>query len=52
MVGNLIFNEGAANALKGLIKAEFPEANVNVWGLRGLCSFYAEQGGMLVGIEC
>lgn len=45
------FNESAAEKLKAAIVAEFPTANVNVWGLRGLCSFYAEQGGMIVGFE-
>lgn len=45
------FNETAAANLKEDIKAEFPDANVNIWGLRGLCSFYAEQGGMIVGFE-
>ena len=45
------FNETAAEKLKAAIISEFPAANVNVWGLRGLCSFYAEQGGMIVGFE-
>ena len=45
------FNETAAKNLEAAIKAEFPEANVNVWGLRGLCSFYAERGGMIIGFE-
>ncbi len=45
------FNAEAANALAELIKAEFPDAAVEIAPLRGLCSFYAEKGGLLVGYE-
>lgn len=45
------FNETAADNLKAAIKAEFQDADVNIWGLRGLCSFYAEKGGMIIGFE-
>ena len=48
---NHCFNEAAAENLKTAIKAEFPDAVVNVGHSRGLCSFYAEQGGFLVGFE-
>ena len=45
------FNENAANALKILIKTEFADANVRIEATSGLCSFYAEKGGLLVGFE-
>ena len=44
-------NEKAANALSELILSEFPEADVRLGTTRGLCSFYAEMGGLLVGYE-
>lgn len=45
------FNEPAAQALEGLIRAEFPQAAVSHEKCGGLCSFYAEKGGLLVGYE-
>lgn len=45
------FNESAANALKEAIKAEFADANVRVEKTGGLCSFYAERGGLMIGFE-
>ncbi len=44
------FNAEAAEALAELIKKEF-ECSVEISTLRGLCSFYAEKGGLLVGYE-
>ena len=44
-------NEKAAGLLSEMITAEFPEANVVTDTTRGLCSFYAECGGLLVGYE-
>lgn len=44
-------NEAAAQAFSQLLKAEFPKAQVEIYPSRGLCSFYAEKGGMLVGFE-
>lgn len=46
------FNEEAAKQLKEMIINEFANADVIIGTTKGLCSFYAEQGGMLVGIEC
>ena len=46
------FNEEAAKQLKAMIINEFANADVIIGTTKGLCSFYAEQGGMLVGIEC
>ncbi len=46
------FNEEAAKQLKEMIINEFANADVIIGTTKGLCSFYAEQGGILVGIEC
>lgn len=45
------FNENAGNALKELILREFGKVKVELHACRGLCSFYAEKGGLLVGFE-
>lgn len=45
------FNENAAIQLKELIKKEFANADIRIGKTGGLCSFYAEQGGLLVGFE-
>ena len=45
------FNPEGATAMKELIKQHFPPARITVYPCRGLCSFYAEEGGMLVGFE-
>ena len=37
--------------LKEKIKNEFSGANITIDGCGGLCSFYAEKGGMLIGLE-
>lgn len=44
-------NEAAAKQLKSMIKAELPEVTVNIGKNLGLCSYYAEKGGLLVGFE-
>lgn len=44
-------NEGAAEALKEMILSEMPQVDVQIHACRGLCSFYAEKGGLLVGFE-
>lgn len=44
-------NLPAAEALEGMIRRAYPEASVAVGETYGLCSFYAEQGGLLVGYE-
>ena len=44
-------NESAANTLKGLVLGEYPDAEIEIYPARGLCSFYAEKGGLLVGFE-
>ena len=44
-------NEQAAYNLKEKIEEKFQKVQVEIHKLRGLCSFYAEKGGMLVGFE-
>ena len=44
-------NESAAEKLKNLIQTQLPETDVNIHVCRGLCSYYAEKGGLLVGFE-
>ena len=44
-------NESAAHKLAELIRGAFPKARTEISQCRGLCSFYAEKGGLLVGFE-
>lgn len=44
-------NETEAKKLKDMIVAKFRTVTVEIHKLRGLCSFYAERGGVLVGYE-
>ena len=44
-------NEPAANALKNMIETDLPGVAVKIGKNFGLCSFYAEKGGLLVGFE-
>ncbi len=44
-------NEVGALRLRTLLQATFSHAKIEIHKLRGLCSFYAEKGGILIGIE-
>ena len=44
-------NEAGAEQLKELILEKFKQATIEIHKFRGLCSFYAEKGGILVGFE-
>ncbi|MBP3435517.1 MAG: DegV family protein [Clostridia bacterium] len=44
-------NEKAAERLQAMIKEKFDKVQIEIHKLRGLCSFYAEKGGLLVGFE-
>ena len=44
-------NEPAANTLKNMIETDLPDVAVKIGINLGLCSFYAEKGGLLVGFE-
>lgn len=44
-------NEAGAQALTALLSTAYPQADILAYPSRGLCSFYAERGGLLVGFE-
>nr|MBE6544615.1 DegV family protein [Oscillospiraceae bacterium] len=44
-------NLSSAEMLKSKILDKFPNAKIDIAPAGGLCSFYAEQGGLLVGFE-
>ena len=44
-------NPNAAESLKETIWAAYPDADVKIRPTGGLCSFYAEKGGMIIGFE-
>ena len=44
-------NETAAQKLKDMILGEIRQADVHIHPCRGLCSYYAEKGGLLIGFE-
>ncbi|MBQ6847781.1 MAG: DegV family protein [Clostridia bacterium] len=44
-------NEESANELKDKILTVYPESDIEILPCTGLCSFYAELGGLLVGFE-
>ena len=44
-------NHPLAEKLSGLVRADFPEASIELYPARALCSFYAERGGIIVGFE-
>jgi len=44
-------NEAAAQKLKEIIQSQMAQVNVQIHSCRGLCSYYAEKGGLLVGFE-
>ncbi len=44
-------NESGAETLQALILQRYPAAQVDIRACRGLCSYYVEKGGILVGFE-
>ena len=42
-------NPAGAKTLEGIIRAEYPDAEIFVEQNMGLCLFYAEEGGLMVG---
>ena len=44
-------NESSAQQLKQSILAEYPDCDIEIYPTRNLCSYYAEQGGILIGFE-
>lgn len=45
------FNETAAEKLKALLCEQYSMADIEIYSCGGLCSFYAEKGGLLIGFE-
>lgn len=45
-------NPELAEKLRIALMERFPEAEILTYKARGLCSYYAERGGILVGVEC
>ncbi len=45
------FNEKGALELKNKVLEKFNNADVKIYSTKGLCSFYAEKGGLLVGYD-
>lgn len=45
------YNEGAATTFANMIHTHFPACDISVVCNRGLCCYYAEEGGILVGFE-
>jgi len=43
--------ESLAEGIKSLVLKKYPSADAVIYKCRGLCSFYAEKGGVLVGFE-
>ena len=44
-------NPGAAEGLRAALKERLPQAEVAIYPTGGLCSFYAEKGGLMIGFE-
>lgn len=44
-------NEASAQGLKAAVLAEWPQAEVHIVPCGGLCSYYAEESGLIVGYE-
>lgn len=45
------FNEQIAKTLSETIRQSYPDADVQITPCTGLCSFYAEEGGLMIGYE-
>ena len=44
-------NPRFANSLSQAVQEVYPDADIEIYETRGLCSFYAERGGILLGFE-
>ena len=45
-------NDELARAIEARIRQEFADADVVIYPAGGLCSYYAERGGLIIGCEC
>ena len=43
------YNEEFAGELAALVRAEWPDCDISTLPTRGLCSYYAEKGGLIIG---
>ena len=41
-----------AEKVEKAIREKYPQADVLVYKAHGLCAFYAEKGGIMIGCEC
>ena len=44
-------NEKDAETIKEKLQAEYPDAQITIRPMHGLCSFYAEKGGLMIGFN-
>ncbi len=44
-------NQSTAESISHLLTNEFGNIDIEIYACRGLCSFYAEKGGVLIGFE-
>lgn len=47
-----IENEELADLVADSVKFVYPETDVAIYPARGLCSYYGERGGIIIGCEC
>lgn len=45
------FNQGIADEVHRRISSEFANPDIEIYPSRGICSYYAEKGGILIGFE-
>lgn len=45
-------NEELATLFSDALKAKYPNVEIKVYPSRGLCAYYAERGGIIIGCEC
>lgn len=45
------FQETGAQMMRDMILEEFPSSRITIMPLSGLCCYYAEEGGLLIGFE-
>lgn len=45
------FQEKGSQMMHDMILEEFPSSNITIMPLSGLCCYYAEEGGLLIGFE-
>ncbi|MGF3214505.1 DegV family protein [Facklamia sp. P12945] len=48
---NHVLNPEASQELQSMILAEFPHAEINILPSSGLCTFYAQRNGLIVGYQ-